>query len=71
MTNFASGCFAADAERQGRSTGAVVDAAPALFLLLGGNEVWTFLELAKHLDALQPVYGILPAAGRGSAPPTA
>jgi amino acid adenylation domain-containing protein len=35
---------------------------PPLFLMPGiGNEVWTFLELAKHLDAEQPVYGVLPS----------
>ena len=35
---------------------------PPLFLMHGiGNEVWTFLELAKHLDAEQPVYGVLPS----------
>jgi amino acid adenylation domain-containing protein len=35
---------------------------PPLFLMHGiGNEVWTFLELAKHLDVEQPVFGVLPS----------
>jgi amino acid adenylation domain-containing protein len=35
---------------------------PPLFLLHGiGNEVWSFRELARHIDAGQPVYGVLPS----------
>ena len=36
---------------------------PILFIHGLGAEVWTFVELAKHLDADQVVYGIQPVAG--------
>lgn len=46
---------------------------PPLFLLHGiGNEMWLFGELVKHVDAEQPVYGLLPtdeAASRAAALP--
>jgi thioesterase domain-containing protein len=42
---------------------------PPLFLLHGiGNEVWTFVELAKHLDSEQPVYGVLPSEQTANRP---
>jgi amino acid adenylation domain-containing protein len=42
---------------------------PPLLLLHGvGNEVWTFRELAAHLEAEQPAYGIVPAERMADGP---
>jgi amino acid adenylation domain-containing protein len=44
---------------------------PPIFLIHGiGSEVWTFVELVKHVHAEQPVYGVLPPDDGGSTPTT-
>ena len=44
---------------------------PPLLLLHGiGNEVWTYVDLARLLDAEQPVYGVLSQERNGKGPAT-